>query len=428
MIGANFTGHPNQIDADRLDFWVLGLFGVGIAMSPISRVAMGALMLPAVCILLYRFFKTGNFRQIWAYRKTALGMAIIAIFSWFAFTSVFSLDVDKSIQVTFRTFVMIFIGAVLFQYCSARKGLALFGLKAGLYSFVTWALISNYFLYFNTPLFRELTLEWLWFPPQLVFFKNDGALALVFLAVALYLGLISVGIKRWLHLGCVVVLGLFIYAGGHEAIINKSAMAGNLLGLIAAFFFLGASYLSQLWRKTIVVIAMAGALFGTMALMEKLAPITTIGEAPVPILAYPDHHRQVIWSFVYDKFLQNPVFGVGIDAITKTEYAKTRLAAFGGQEYVPAHPHNWVLEIAVETGSLGIILVLTGLALFVIRLMDLFQQKNIDKKMIFALFYFFCSFWVISMAAFSIWSSWWLVSFFIATAMMLAVAKEKAPD
>ncbi|MTI09239.1 O-antigen ligase family protein [Curvivirga aplysinae] len=423
---ANFTGQPKQLDADRLDYWMAGLFGVGIALSPVSRVAMGIVLVPAIILLTFRFLRTTSFRMIWAYRRTAIGIGIVAIFSWFAITSVFSIDPGKSLQVTLRTLAMIIVAVMFYHYAKSRKGLAQHGMKIGLTVFVIWCLIGIYFIYFNIPLFKTVFYDWLGITNRLIFYKNDSALAFVFLAVALYFLLRSQAPNRWIYAACIVILILFIYADNYSPLRNRSAMAGNVLGLIGATFFIMLTFLSTIWRKIVVALLFALALFGTASVMERLAPIEKIGEVPAPALSYPDHHRQVIWSFVYEKLKANPLLGVGIDGIAKTEHANTKLVFFKGQEYVPAHPHNWVLEVAVETGVIGIILVLLVMAIFILNLQKLFRQKNIDRKMIFVIFYFFCSFWIISMAAFSIWSAWWLISFFMTLAMMMAVAKEKA--
>ncbi|WP_420548908.1 O-antigen ligase family protein [Curvivirga sp.] len=425
---ANFTGQPNQLDADRLDYWMAGLFGVGVALSPISRVGVAIMLVPAVVLLVFRFLKTENFRKIWTYRNTAIGLGIIAIFSWFSITSMFSIDPAKSIQVTIRTLMMIVIAVMFYHYARSRKGLAQHGMKIGLAVFVIWCLTGVYFIYFNIPLFQTVFYDWLGITNRLIFYKNDSALAFVFLAVALYFLLHSQTPNRWLYAASIVVLILFIYADNYSPLRNRSAMAGNVLGLIGAAFFMMLTVLPMIWRKIVVTLLFVVALIGMASIMERLAPIEKIGDVPAPALSYPDHHRQVIWSFVYEKLQANPVFGVGIDGIAKTEHANTKLVFFKGQEYVPSHPHNWVLEVAVETGIIGVILVLSVIAMFILDLQNLLRQKNVDRKMIFVILYFFCSFWITSMAAFSIWSAWWLISFFMILAMMMTVVKEKASE
>ena len=87
------------------------------------------------------------------------------------------------------------------------------------------------------------------------------------------------------------------------------------------------------------------------------------------------------------------------------------------QEYIPSHPHNWVLEIAAETGILGVALLLTAVLL---GLRALFQLTKQDETAAWAAIALYSAFWTSSLGNFSIWSAWWLAVFAVLMSFPLA--------
>src|SRR3546814_12594177 len=94
-----------------------------------------------------------------------------------------------------------------------------------------------------------------------------------------------------------------------------------------------------------------------------LLPHTTLFRSPpVPFqgrdsLRLPtfviDAHRQVIWSFTLEHVAIAPWFGVGMNVVNNLPGAHELIPGINA-EYIPSHPHNWILEIIVETGWIGL--------------------------------------------------------------------------
>ena len=150
-------------------------------------------------------------------------------------------------------------------------------------------------------------------------------------------------------------------------------------------------------------------------------------------------HRQIIWSFSYDRFLQRPWLGFGPDVSGDIPGAKETVKSwhpskyekenpnwtekqrnFWNQEYIPSHPHSWLFELMVETGFLGLVV-------FLITLFHFFYtvfQKSLSR-MALSLILLNGIYWSIGLVSFSFWSARWQIVYLLLTALLLSVQKEE---
>lgn len=130
-----------------------------------------------------------------------------------------------------------------------------------------------------------------------------------------------------------------------------------------------------------------------------------------------DPHRQVIWRFVFEKFLEAPWAGHGINRINFVPGADTVRADIGGK-LISSHPHNWILEILSETGIFGFSALAIVLSLLAWRLLIRYKYASDEEAL--ALIALSAAFFGSSLFNFSIWSSWWLLTFFVLFAIVSA--------
>ncbi len=439
---ANFNGQPNFIEADRLDHWMAGLFGIAIAVSPISPVAMGLFLLPAIFILMARVIREYGFNSVIRGLKSPVGVILSILFCWFIFTSFFSIKPDKSFQIIFRTIFIIAISYCFYQYCRNRKGLASIAIWSSFTFYSLWAAFASYCHYINPDLLIEFG-KMIGRDFQMYnFFKNDAALAVFYIPLAFYLGWKKRGGYLLIMAVSSISIAGLITNGVPESGGNRSALVGGIIAFGCVIFFSYLKNRNQIVRKATLAMILTVGCMTFVGLMAKLPKIEILGN-PVPekTLAIPDHHRQIIWSFVYDVAKDHPILGVGIDSISRIKDANMRVEfpkivqdSDGSPyrtimlpgEYVPSHPHNWILEIASETGVVGIALTLLALMIFLLEIMKLGRKESVNKGAIMVAFYMFAGFWVSSLSNFSIWSAWWLISFFLMMAMILALAQEES--
>jgi O-antigen ligase len=116
--------------------------------------------------------------------------------------------------------------------------------------------------------------------------------------------------------------------------------------------------------------------------------------------------RFAIWKFAIEEGLKSPVFGVGIGSFRKLG-AETELKLSAKN-----HPHNFLIEIFVSTGFVGLFaMALLGVCLFI----KIFKQIFADS--LFAIFAVssYTAYWVNSAVSVSILQTYWLAFFTVCT-------------
>ena len=218
------------------------------------------------------------------------------------------------------------------------------------------------------------------------------------------------GILAVLHIPFTLLL---IYGRGEQPGLSASIGLGS-----AVIALIGVWALTRVPRRTAWILVMSvilGITTFTGYIVYHL-PVPPISEAITPAIGFPDWHRQVIWGFTIDIIQSAPVFGVGPNTVNLMPGANDLIPGMN-QEYIPSHPHNWVLEIAAETGILGVALLLTAVLL---GLRALFQLTKQDETAAWAAIALYSAFWTSSLGNFSIWSAWWLAVFAVLMSFPLA--------
>ena len=90
---------------------------------------------------------------------------------------------------------------------------------------------------------------------------------------------------------------------------------------------------------------------------------------------------------------------------------------------IPAHPHNWVVEVMAETGALGLLALLFTLVFFYVYLL-LKYRKTGEAGYLMAILVF-AGYWTSGLFNFSYWSAWWQLSFVLTTAFALSAFSAK---
>jgi len=134
-----------------------------------------------------------------------------------------------------------------------------------------------------------------------------------------------------------------------------------------------------------------------------------------------DWHRQTIWATAWEKSADHRFFGVGANAINFLPGTQDRI----GDSYnlvLSNHPHNWLVEIAAETGIVSAIWMLGVLLFLSWRLWR--RLEGTGKTAVLAGVAIWVGYWVSGLFNFSYWSSWWMVSFYICLAIALAASQQ----
>jgi O-antigen ligase len=117
--------------------------------------------------------------------------------------------------------------------------------------------------------------------------------------------------------------------------------------------------------------------------------------------------RTEIWQFALGHMGDNPISGIGLSAFRKLPLPEVTSEAFSN-----AHPHNFLIQLALETGIVGTV---PALALIAVVLVSLWRYAQVNLYGLGG----FCSvaaFLVASLANTSIFQAWWL-AFFVVSAI-----------
>ena len=127
---------------------------------------------------------------------------------------------------------------------------------------------------------------------------------------------------------------------------------------------------------------------------------------PISVL---DAHRQFIWGFSLSKFYEKPFLGYGPDTSNFIEDGQRVIGSelTGTMKFIPSHPHNFLIELILETGLFGTF----SFIIFIIVLNYKILLKANTKEKGFLIF-FNGYFWGASLVNFSFWQAWWQCSYF----------------
>jgi exopolysaccharide production protein ExoQ len=196
-------------------------------------------------------------------------------------------------------------------------------------------------------------------------------------------------------------LGALLAAVFAVACVKLTASSATL-GMALAMVMFGACFISVRWVRRIL----AAATVLAFALILPLAIVAyDMGGTTTHWLKQSGQHRIEIWHFAAQKTLERPLLGYGFDA---SRYVPNGDAVSRflppGHSLIPLHPHDAFLQVWLETGAVGAIIVL-AILLAALRATT-YWPASVAR---FALPGYAAGL-VIAGLAFGIWQSWWMAT------------------
>ena len=219
---------------------------------------------------------------------------------------------------------------------------------------------------------------------------------------------------------------VFAWSFGQYAVLFAFLVAGAIFGMT----------MLRPWATAIIVaILSAGFVLLAPVTGKLLAPGPWLRSVP-PIIQFSAYHRTKIWDFSGKRIAERPFVGWGIDASRRIPGGKTianinRDLGFPGQRFVttavvmPLHPHNAALQVWLELGLIGAILLAAlcgGVPLACLR-------ATWSRASMAAGLATFSTAYVIAMLSFSLWQSRWNALLWLVAAttiVLLCKPSEKA--
>jgi len=402
--------------------------GIGVPLAASSPTVFGVVLALGVLLLLAAPGRLEVFSRFAEGLRSFLGLAIILTFLLWLPGTAESQDLGRSFTTWGRMVVMVAVIALI-HYFLRRGGLETC-LRAMIAAALICALIALLGLYATSPIYGLFRGKgWVEVDTAQILKYYGSALACLAPAVVWAGGRLG---GRWLF------AGLLHLAAGLTIILAVDSLAG-LLGLIAGIVIGAVVYVCHRWR--VLSGRAAGLFLAFLALTLAAAVAWTLTRLPAPPdpdriidsvyagsvkteipTSLVDAHRQYIWGFSFDKALDAPYFGHGIDISNYLPGASVLVAEFN-QTSIPSHPHSWFLEIFLETGAFGLAALLVVLALLLCRWLRIGRTSPSTGAAGIAVF---VAFWSSSMLNFSIWAAWWQGVFLVLSAILLSAAPRDA--
>jgi len=128
----------------------------------------------------------------------------------------------------------------------------------------------------------------------------------------------------------------------------------------------------------------------------------------------------MIWQFAAQRLMEAPTIGWGLDAARNLPGGKDiiEVPLGGGRvakgEIMPLHPHNGPLQVWLELGAIGAVLLATTLALAVRRL----YARARDGAAVLAATAWGLTATIIACLSYGLWQSWWLGALWLSAAWL----------
>ena len=173
-----------------------------------------------------------------------------------------------------------------------------------------------------------------------------------------------------------------------------------------------------------------GILATLFAVMMITAPITMNQLKPSQVIEEESSlpkaalHRLMIWNFTAEKIREKPVFGWGMNAARNIPGGKNFIYDASNSKYgenLPLHPHNIALQVWLELGLAGALLItIFGFAI----LLSICKDKKYTFIASIAVGQFITGLGILSLS-YGMWQSWWVASLYLSASLSVLVYRNK---
>ncbi|WP_009871205.1 O-antigen ligase family protein [Paramagnetospirillum magnetotacticum] len=196
------------------------------------------------------------------------------------------------------------------------------------------------------------------------------------------------------------------------ALVGCGVVVGSNTGLVA-FALAGLVLAVASWRRkpvaAILAVVLAAGFLVTPVVIANMPPLFELA-AKTRFLPNSMFHRFAIWKFTSERIAERPVLGWGLDGSRELPGGNSylKLPAWGGDVVMdveglalPLHPHNLFLQVWVEIGGVGALIMLAGALVLVMRLSRSARSGPAGLAMLAGAL-------VVGASSFGAWQAWWL--------------------
>jgi len=182
----------------------------------------------------------------------------------------------------------------------------------------------------------------------------------------------------------------------------KLTASSATLGMVLSLVVLAASFASTVWVRRLLALT-------TLLAFVLIIPFSIFaydhGGTTAHWIKHSGQHRVEIWHFAAERALEKPLFGWGFNA---SRYVPNGDAVSHflppGQSLIPLHPHDAFLQVWLEIGAVGAIIV-AGILLLGLRAVGQWPAAVARFTLPG-----YAAGLVVAGLAFGIWQSWWMAT------------------
>ncbi|MBI4968882.1 MAG: O-antigen ligase family protein [Rhodospirillales bacterium] len=116
-------------------------------------------------------------------------------------------------------------------------------------------------------------------------------------------------------------------------------------------------------------------------------------------------HRLIIWQFATERYFEHPLLGWGLDGSRRLPGGSDSIPGVEGAEFMPLHPHNGFLQVWLELGVPGAILLAISLALLARYQMANLGDAKLRLGLVLAASF---AYFIQGSVSYGIWQNWWI--------------------
>ncbi len=194
-----------------------------------------------------------------------------------------------------------------------------------------------------------------------------------------------------------------------SAVILISTSRTSILGLVVALAIGALSFLRfRALFKTVLWLAVAGILLAPAAAGTLWGYLQAKGIFTTPLEKY-ELGRLGIWDYATELFLRSPIVGWGMDAsrYLPPDPLNPRY------RHLELHPHNATLQIALELGIPGLIIVFWGLFIVMRRALNFRGARKASAVTMLVSILLVCS------LGYGVWQVWWQAAAWLAVTLLV---------
>lgn len=346
-----------------------------------------------------------NFFKPWEYKLLTLAFLSFGVSSYYGIHPEYSISQWQEFMTVFIGGILLAMGAQHIQNKSLKILPKYIAMAGGAFSVMMLLEISGIGFFISDQI-RDLEKA-----PLEMQIRSFSSVIAVTIPFAWIYALRHKSLIAWLP-ALLMVAGAFA-CGGRAGWLSLST------GFIAFFFLYDWHLLAQTGKAKALYLLhfILGSIVGLLAYKNMVGSASFTQRIELTGSEAGGSGRTDIWAFTFDKFLENPIMGIGIKGFRHLDFSTHQLTS-------TMHPHNALLELLLETGIVGTFLICAFAGIGFVKLVQAMlhrRKHNQNSDMQTALILCFFTFAVSSMTLTSIFHAWWLTFFVVLYVLSLKI-------